>query len=383
MAMNVFLSSTYVDLTEHRRAATDAIERLGHTVGRMEIFGARPEEATVASLGEIDRCDVLLGLYAHRYGYVPEGSVTSITEAEFDHAHARSKPVLCFVVDGTHPWPPALIEDEPGKSRLTAFKNRIARAVVTDTFTTPENLAYKVGTSAGRYYTRQAAPAVAPDAIPPLRPPIAKVPTSAQPSTSPLQIRLALAGLPPDAASCVFDITVSNASAEQIILTEFDVRWRYWNGNLYGGGRGATLTPIAAYLISLAIDTDTGAEQHGAEVLYPPLALPPVNESGPSLTTLRLQLHYHHVGRIDWHPTADWNLVFSVAIRDDRDRLLPVFSDLSWRTLPELEPEPWKDPVTGGAPPNADDFWAEMKRRAGGELNLSAPSESRDHPDVG
>ncbi len=114
MAMKVFLSSTYIDLTEYRRAATDAIERLGHTVGRMEIFGARPEEPTVASLGELEQCDILLGLYAHRYGYVPEGSVTSITEAEFDHAHTQSKPVLCFVVDGTHTWPPSMIEDEPG-----------------------------------------------------------------------------------------------------------------------------------------------------------------------------------------------------------------------------------------------------------------------------
>ena len=68
MAMKVFLSSTYIDLTEHRRAATAAMERLGHTVGRMEIFGARAEEPTMACFGEIEQCDMLLGLYAHRHG---------------------------------------------------------------------------------------------------------------------------------------------------------------------------------------------------------------------------------------------------------------------------------------------------------------------------
>jgi hypothetical protein len=39
--MQVFLSSTYIDLVEHRKAALDALERLGQQVGRMEIFGAR------------------------------------------------------------------------------------------------------------------------------------------------------------------------------------------------------------------------------------------------------------------------------------------------------------------------------------------------------
>ena len=42
--MKVFLSSTYIDLIEHRKAAKEALERLGQQVGGMEIFGARDEE---------------------------------------------------------------------------------------------------------------------------------------------------------------------------------------------------------------------------------------------------------------------------------------------------------------------------------------------------
>ena len=42
--IKVFLSSTYDDLIEHRKVATEALEQLGQQVGRMEIFGARPEE---------------------------------------------------------------------------------------------------------------------------------------------------------------------------------------------------------------------------------------------------------------------------------------------------------------------------------------------------
>jgi hypothetical protein len=44
--MKVFLSSTYSDLVDHRKAAAEALERLGQQVGRMEIFGSRPNPKT-------------------------------------------------------------------------------------------------------------------------------------------------------------------------------------------------------------------------------------------------------------------------------------------------------------------------------------------------
>jgi Domain of unknown function (DUF4062) len=149
--MKTFLSSTYVDLVNHRKAAAEAVERLGHQVGHMEVFGARPEEPTNACFREIDECDLFLGIYGHRYGYVPDGSHVSITEAEFDYAQKNSKPVFCFLVDGDHPWPPKMIESEPGRSKLSSFKARIGSRLVRDTFTTPDDLAYKVATALGRY----------------------------------------------------------------------------------------------------------------------------------------------------------------------------------------------------------------------------------------
>jgi hypothetical protein len=149
--MKAFLSSTYVDLAEHRRAAADAIARLGHQAGGMEVFGARPEDPSQACIGEIDDCDLFVGIYAHRYGYIPPGSTVSITEIEFDRARENRKPVFCFFVDEDHPWPPRLCDDEPGKSQLRALKNKIGQTVVRDTFTTPTDLAYRLGASLGRY----------------------------------------------------------------------------------------------------------------------------------------------------------------------------------------------------------------------------------------
>jgi hypothetical protein len=149
--MKTFLSSTYVDLVSHRKAAAEAVERLGHQVGHMEVFGARPEEASEVCRSEIDECDLFVGIYAHRYGYVPDGSRVSITEAEFDHARKTNKPLFCFLVDEDHPWPPKMIENEPGRSKLSSFKAKIGSRVARDTFTTPEDLAFKVAAALGRY----------------------------------------------------------------------------------------------------------------------------------------------------------------------------------------------------------------------------------------
>jgi Domain of unknown function (DUF4062) len=149
--MKVFVSSTAVDLPEHRPAVAGALERLGLHVARMESFGARPEDATEASLGEIEGSEIFVGIYAHRYGYVPADSTSSITESEFNYAYALRRPTFCFFVDDEYPWPPKLMETSPGKGKLFAFKTRIEKLIVRDVFTTPDVLAVRVATSIGRY----------------------------------------------------------------------------------------------------------------------------------------------------------------------------------------------------------------------------------------
>ncbi len=149
--MKIFLSSTYQDLISHREAAARAIERLGQQGVRMEVFGARPSEATVACLDEILDSDALVGIYAHRYGYVPQRHSRSITEQEFAYAQKKGKPTFCFVVDEEYPWPPKHVETEPGRTRLQEFLKSLRLKVVTDTFTTPEDLAFKVASSLGRF----------------------------------------------------------------------------------------------------------------------------------------------------------------------------------------------------------------------------------------
>jgi Domain of unknown function (DUF4062) len=133
-------------------AARQALERLGSQVDGMEVFGARPDDATRASLKDLEECQLFVGIYAHRYGSIPNGFATSITEQEYDHAKKLKKQMFCFIVDDNHVWPSSMIEkDEPARTKLCSLKAKIRSDLVIDFFTTEDNLAYKVATSVGRY----------------------------------------------------------------------------------------------------------------------------------------------------------------------------------------------------------------------------------------
>ncbi|GJL60365.1 MAG: hypothetical protein NPIRA03_32220 [Nitrospirales bacterium] len=155
--MKVFLSSTYEDLIEYRQKAIEILERLGHQVRCMEKFVAQPVEPSEACLSEIEVCELLVGIYAHRYGHIPDGYVESITEAEFRHAKKLNKHLFCFVVDPNYPWPSEMRERKPGRTRLKALKKEIESSLVRDTFTTPDNLASKIASSVA-YHLIQRSP---------------------------------------------------------------------------------------------------------------------------------------------------------------------------------------------------------------------------------
>ncbi len=146
--MKVFLSSTYLDLIEHRKAVVQALRTMGEEVDHMEIFGARDEEPTKASLEELDLCHILIGIYAYRYGTVPTGSKISVTEQEYLHATSKKIPILVFVVDENHPWPPKSMDKN--LTKIKKFKSKATAEHTPEYFTSPDNLASKVLSSIGR-----------------------------------------------------------------------------------------------------------------------------------------------------------------------------------------------------------------------------------------
>src|SRR5205085_11648931 len=99
---NVVISSTARDLPEHRKEVMDACLRQGMFPTMMEHLPASDAEAISASLKMVDDADIYVGVFAHRYGYVPKEhnpQAISVTEMEYNRAVERKIPRLIFVMD--------------------------------------------------------------------------------------------------------------------------------------------------------------------------------------------------------------------------------------------------------------------------------------------
>lgn len=149
-SVRIFISSTWLDLQPEREAVEKALHRLQEAeFSGMEYFGSRPETPKEASLMEVDRSDVYVGLFAHRYG-------SGITEEEYRRARERSLPCLIYIKDDTVPVLPAHIEREAEKiTRLEALKKELREQQIVSSFTTPDQLATQVVTDLHNFLGRQ------------------------------------------------------------------------------------------------------------------------------------------------------------------------------------------------------------------------------------
>lgn len=124
------ISSTARDLPEHRDAIRVGCERAGFEPRMMEHLPALDADAIKASLAMVEEADVYVGVFAYRYGYVPDGHDISVTEMEYDRAVALDKPRLIFFMHEDHPVTGKDVETGSGAAKLETFKSRIGKARV-------------------------------------------------------------------------------------------------------------------------------------------------------------------------------------------------------------------------------------------------------------
>ncbi len=96
--MKVFISSTYEDLKEYRERAIEVVNRYDCQPVAMEFFMSQPQDAETVCDKEVQECDIFIGIYAHRYGFMPKGQTKSITQQEYELAKKSGKDCLCFIV---------------------------------------------------------------------------------------------------------------------------------------------------------------------------------------------------------------------------------------------------------------------------------------------
>ena len=137
--VRVFISSTWLDLQPEREALERALLRMRTTsFASMAYFGSLPDTPRDVSLAEVERSDVYVGIFAHRYG-------SGITEAEYRRAVERELPVLIYLKDEAVAIHRDHIErTRAAQRKLEALKRELKDRHVVSVFTAPDHLAMLV-----------------------------------------------------------------------------------------------------------------------------------------------------------------------------------------------------------------------------------------------
>ncbi len=96
--LQVFISSTYIDLQEERQAAVQAILNAGHIPAGMELFKAGNNTQLEVIQRWIDESDVYMLILGGRYGSIDEKTQKSYTQLEYEYALRNKKPVFAVVL---------------------------------------------------------------------------------------------------------------------------------------------------------------------------------------------------------------------------------------------------------------------------------------------
>ncbi|HEV2799671.1 MAG TPA: tetratricopeptide repeat protein [Pyrinomonadaceae bacterium] len=154
--LRVFVSSTWLDLQPERQAVEAALQRLrtDTTFAGMEYFGSRHENTRRASIDEVDRCHLYVGIFAARYG-------SGITEDEYRRARERGLPCFIYFKAESTITLDKVEKDAEQVAKLNKLKAELRQGHTVTEFNSPEDLAAKVTADLHRWivdeYQRQAA----------------------------------------------------------------------------------------------------------------------------------------------------------------------------------------------------------------------------------
>jgi hypothetical protein len=147
----VIVSSTLLDLPTHRQKVRDACLRLRLLPLMMEHLPASSAEAVRVSRSLVNDADMYVGVFAHRYGFVPDGHETSITEMEYELAKHRRIERLIFVMADDHPIVIGDVEFGVGRENIAALKERLLAENTVSFFHSAEDLSASVVFSLSHY----------------------------------------------------------------------------------------------------------------------------------------------------------------------------------------------------------------------------------------
>jgi hypothetical protein len=149
--VDVMISSTARDLPKHRDEVMTACLRQGMFPIRMEDLAATSaDDAISTSLRMVDEAEIYIGIFASRYGYVPETPNNpkriSVTEMEYLRAVERGDEVerMIFIMSDAHDLKAGDVEKGEGAVKLEDLKKRLQTENIVNFFDSPADLRAKV-----------------------------------------------------------------------------------------------------------------------------------------------------------------------------------------------------------------------------------------------
>lgn len=120
--LKIFISGTQDDMKQERDAVDRAVNAILLSTGiRAETTVSQPQPPRDWIEQQIQECNIYIGIYSHRYGWVIPDEGISATEFEYNLACKLDKPILV--------WIRKLREEEEGKQdfdRQKSFLNRVS-----------------------------------------------------------------------------------------------------------------------------------------------------------------------------------------------------------------------------------------------------------------
>lgn len=175
--MKIYLSSTFEDLNDHRESVYRQLRSLRHDVIAMEDYVAADRRPLEQCLKDVRDSDVYIGIFAWRYGYVPERDNPerkSITELELLGAREAGKPCLLFLLKDDAPWLPGMMDATSGDNnrgaKISALRQSLREEQLVSFFESPDELATKVLAALYRWQMDSGAPPERPVAPQPPEP---------------------------------------------------------------------------------------------------------------------------------------------------------------------------------------------------------------------
>ena len=119
--LQVFVSSTYLDLKEERQKAVEGILRAGHIPAGMELFTAASKSQWQVIEEWIKESDILMLILGGKYGSIEPESGKSYTQLEYEFALKHKIPVFAIVLSDQY-----LINKKATSISLELFEREVS-----------------------------------------------------------------------------------------------------------------------------------------------------------------------------------------------------------------------------------------------------------------